>query len=62
MLVGYSAVAYHLAAETGCGFEPGCAANFYSGAEEYVGEDHEVRYYPLLREDGRLGGIKLMEI
>ncbi len=29
---GYSAVAYNLAAETGCGFKSSCVADFYSRA------------------------------
>ncbi len=38
-----SAFAYNFAAEAWGGFESGRAAHFHSGAEEYAGEDHQVR-------------------
>lgn len=38
-----SALSYHLAATAGRGPEPGGAADVYLGAEEYAGEDHQVR-------------------
>jgi hypothetical protein len=37
-----STFTYYLAAEARCGFESCCAADFYSRAEEYAGEDYKV--------------------
>lgn len=39
---GGSSVAYYFAVEAWGGFESGGAADFYFGAKEHVGEDHEV--------------------
>jgi hypothetical protein len=57
LLMGYwnSSLAYYFAVATRCRLESCGASDVYSGAEEYVGEDYEVR-------QGILGGMERLRL